>query len=274
MLKTRIITALALLVALFCAIFCLSFSWFFFLTTLLTLFAAWEFSSFLKLPFSGGRVLFVIIVACAMLFVWLSAFNLVSLLIILIATFLWWCVAALLIFNYPASSKLWGSSMIAKMLMGIFILVPSWLAINLLREAVNGKLILLFVFIIVCTMDTGAFFAGRAWGRKLLSPNVSPKKTLEGLYGGILLTFLVTFGYSIFLQIPLEQWVAVILLSLITALFAVIGDLVESMLKRQAGVKDSGHYLPGHGGFLDRLDSLFAAAPIFLLGALLFNLLV
>ena len=102
---------------------------------------------------------------------------------------------------------------------------------------------------------------------------VSPKKTWEGLLGGVILSLIIAAICAEFLQIPFSLWPKVLLLSFVTILFSVIGDLFESMLKRQVDIKDTGCYLPGHGGLLDRIDSLTAATPIFLLGCLLLGLM-
>jgi phosphatidate cytidylyltransferase len=114
--------------------------------------------------------------------------------------------------------------------------------------------------------DSGAYFAGRAFGRHKLAPKVSPAKTLEGLAGGLLLTSALSIGVACSLKLSVGAWCGFVGLSMLTVLASVHGDLVESMLKRRAGIKDSGTILPGHGGVLDRIDSLLSATPIFALG--------
>ncbi|MFQ5644517.1 MAG: phosphatidate cytidylyltransferase, partial [Thiogranum sp.] len=111
-----------------------------------------------------------------------------------------------------------------------------------------------------------AFFAGRQFGRTRLAPNVSPGKTWEGVFGALVACILFAFGAAVFFDRHGLALSGFILVSLLTVLFSVVGDLLESLLKRQQGVKDSGTLIPGHGGILDRIDSLFAAAPVFLLG--------
>ncbi|PID37563.1 MAG: phosphatidate cytidylyltransferase [Pseudomonadales bacterium] len=126
---------------------------------------------------------------------------------------------------------------------------------------------LMYVFILVWCADSGAYFVGRKFGKKKMAPNVSPNKSMEGLYGGLatglIAVLLVSF---IKLKYPPAQLLYFLVLSAITIVASVFGDLFESMLKRQAGVKDSGTILPGHGGVLDRIDSLLSATPIFALG--------
>jgi phosphatidate cytidylyltransferase len=118
--------------------------------------------------------------------------------------------------------------------------------------------------------DTGAYFSGRQWGRVKLSPNISPKKTREGVYGALVAVGLWS-GLLIWLRPETGPVILIVLFCLAICLISVVGDLFESLLKRQAGVKDSGNILPGHGGILDRMDSLTAVAPAFMFGLLLFG---
>jgi phosphatidate cytidylyltransferase len=126
---------------------------------------------------------------------------------------------------------------------------------------------LLYVFLLVWSADSGAYFVGRKLGRRKMAPNVSPNKSVEGLAGGLVTGLLVVIGISVFrLQLTGVSLIAFVALSALTILASVLGDLFESMLKRRADIKDSGNILPGHGGVLDRIDSLLAATPIFALG--------
>jgi phosphatidate cytidylyltransferase len=192
--------------------------------------------------------------------------------LILTANLIWWLIAALLIFTYPKSTPIFAQNIYARPLMGAFTLAPFWLALIIIRSAENGAIILTFVLLLVWSTDIGAYFSGKWWGKTKLIPKVSPNKTWQGLYGGILLTIIVAvIGCIVFNIYPLD-WLIVIALAIMVAILSVIGDLFESMLKRQVKIKDTGNYLPGHGGLLDRIDSLTAAVPVFLLGCLLFGL--
>ena len=131
----------------------------------------------------------------------------------------------------------------------------------------NNNYLVLLLFGLIWAADVGAYFAGKAIGKTKLSPNVSPKKTVEGLVGGVILSLIVA-GTYVFISLgnpSISDYLTYGILSIIISLASVIGDLFESVLKRLANVKDSGRLLPGHGGILDRIDSLTCAAPIFFL---------
>jgi phosphatidate cytidylyltransferase len=124
----------------------------------------------------------------------------------------------------------------------------------------------LYVLVLVWVADSGAFFAGRQFGRNKLAPRVSPGKTWEGVIGALVACSLFAFGYAQFIDLQGSALTGFILVCLVTVLFSIAGDLLVSLMKRQQGVKDTGTLIPGHGGILDRIDSLLAAAPVFLLG--------
>lgn len=125
---------------------------------------------------------------------------------------------------------------------------------------------LMYLFALVWTADSGAYFTGKAFGKHKLIPDVSPNKTIEGLLGGLALTAIVIAAVAYYRNLMGWHLLSFVVLSMVTVLASVLGDLFESLLKRQADIKDSGTLLPGHGGVLDRIDSILAAAPIFALG--------
>lgn len=185
-------------------------------------------------------------------------------------TWLFWWVASLVIWlmalswvgKFPTHTNWYGKKL---GLMGVVILTASITAMFYLWQL--SAWWLMYVFLLVWCADSGAYFVGRKLGRRKMAPNVSPNKSMEGLAGGLVTGLLVVVVISVFkLQLSGTALVAFVALSALTILASVLGDLFESMLKRRAGVKDSGTILPGHGGILDRIDSLLSATPIFALG--------
>lgn len=181
---------------------------------------------------------------------------------------LWWAIALLWIMSYPASAALWGHSAMLG-LMGLLVLLPAWLAAVFLLSYASGTLMLLAMVILVVGADVGAYFSGHRFGRNKLAIKVSPGKSWEGVVGGQLacigLALLVHTGLGL-TRISLTGAIAI---AVTGAAASVVGDLLESMVKRHRGVKDSGTLLPGHGGFLDRIDGITSAAPVFALGLIL-----
>ncbi len=183
---------------------------------------------------------------------------------------LWWSLALLWVKGYPGSAVFWRTKLMRN-LMGFLVLAPAWMAAVYLVSFPRGGALVVVMVLVVAAADIGAYFSGRAWGRHKLAEVVSPKKTWEGFWGGMAACSLL--GLLLWSQLPNQQahisLIQVLVVTLVTALASVVGDLTVSMVKREAGVKDSGSLLPGHGGVLDRLDSLCGAAPVFALGLLL-----
>ncbi len=192
------------------------------------------------------------------------ALNFIVVKQLLIVACIWWALALLLVQGYPSSAILWGHSYI-RLLMGILVLLPTWLALTFVRLQPQGAWLVLMIVGIVAVADIGGYFSGRRFGKHKLAPAVSPGKTLEGFVGGLLSNVVLAFLIAFFSTS--NVW---ILLAIVvpTSLFSVLGDLLESMVKRHADVKDSGTILPGHGGILDRVDSITAAVPVFALALL------
>ena len=264
MFKYRILTAFIFLFLVLLAIWFLSAFWFSLLTGVVMLWAAWEWSFLAGIKNKYNRGFYVALiglvlyVACYLNIFWM-----------LIASLVIWLWVTVAILCYALNLAPLGFQYVSlKAIFGFFALIFCWLTINALREDIGGPSWLLFGLILIWAMDTGAYIAGRLLGKHILIARVSPNKTWEGFVGGIVLTLLVAITRGIVFRFPLHQLSWILLLSVITGFFAVIGDLFESMLKRQVGIKDSGGLLPGHGGILDRIDSLIVALPIFALCSL------
>ena len=181
-----------------------------------------------------------------------------------------WLATAYLVMSYPKLAVLWRSSLM-RSLMGVFVLGAGWLSLAFLVALEHGWLIVLLFMFSVAVADVGAYFIGQAWGKNPLAPDVSPAKTIEGLWGGLIGVCLV--GVIVWWLLPPEYAhihpAEVFLISLFSAGASALGDLTVSMFKRESGHKDSGSLLPGHGGLLDRLDSICGAAPFFALALIL-----
>lgn len=182
---------------------------------------------------------------------------------------IWWMVSLAMVIAYPKYSAFWRNSRSIRSLFGLLTLIPTWVAIVALRTSLHdidhlyGASLIFYVLGIVWAADIGAFFVGVKFGRHKLRPNVSPGKSLEGLVGGIAASFAIIAFAALHYQVePSRIWLH-LLIGGITVGVSALGDLNESMLKRCAGIKDSGKILPGHGGVLDRIDSLTAAFPVF-----------
>lgn len=180
-----------------------------------------------------------------------------------------WLMALAWVWQYPTRTQWYGRRL---MTMGVIILTAAITAMFYLWQ--QSPWWLMYVFILVWCADSGAYFVGRKFGKTKMAPNVSPNKSMQGLYGGLTVGMGVALFISMYwLKYTGSVLLVFMLLSAMTIMASVLGDLFESMLKRRAGIKDSGTVLPGHGGVLDRIDSLLSATPIFALGYLLLQVL-
>jgi len=156
---------------------------------------------------------------------------------------------------------------------GLFILLTTWSSLVWLHSQFNGPVLLLYLLILIWIVDSSAYFVGHYWGRIKFAPLLSPNKTLEGVYGGLLGAMMWGLLLAIFFGTTIWNRIGLLILCLLTAIASIVGDLYESLLKRERNLKDSGDLLPGHGGVLDRIDSLTAAVPIFVLGLVLLGVI-
>lgn len=255
MLKQRVLTAVVALAILAVVMFVVPAVVARSVIGLLMLGAAWEWSGFIFGKSDKRRFfyLFCIVVAIALVFLELPNATLVD--SVLKIALGWWLVALAWMFFFPtpiAKPVAW--------ICGVFVIVPAWLALDQLY--LQSPELLLFMLLIVWVADIGAFFVGKGFGRVKLAPQISPGKTWEGVLGGLAaVTLLAALGSQL-----LEIDIAILVpFCVAVALISIVGDLTESMFKRDAGIKDSGSLFPGHGGVLDRIDSVTSAAPLFVL---------
>lgn len=265
MLIQRVITALVLLPLLLAAIWYLPPPGLYAVFCAAGLFAAWEWGGLMPQPTRALRTGFVMLCGLALAGAWWLRDYVIWFCLVATA---WWLTAVVMVARYPENFERSRPGRLLMTLIGLVLLVPTMLALSALHAMQDGALRLLFLFFLIFAADTGAYLAGRNFGRNKLAPAVSPGKTVEGMAGGLLLcaAWGATAGTGVFQLSSLSEIGMIVLLSLVVAAISVVGDLTESMFKRTAGVKDSGHILPGHGGMLDRVDSLLAGAPVMALG--------
>lgn len=263
MIKQRIITALVLAPLVLGSVFLLPVNGFAIFFAVVTLIGAWEWAllSGLKKPLQRLMYTFFVFVAMTISY-WsykkdYDYFILMPAIIVWLLAFFWIC-------RYPALG--WWEKPAVRSVCGILILSAAWLSMLELKALAFGNGWLLLILLIVWSADVGAYFSGKRWGKTKLAPQVSPGKTREGMYGGMVAVALTVLVFSWWNEFTFNALVYLMLLSLLVGLVSVMGDLFQSLLKRNAGLKDSGVILPGHGGVLDRIDSILAAAPFYFLG--------
>jgi phosphatidate cytidylyltransferase len=257
--RQRVISAVFIALLLIGAVLLLPPFWSAVALSIVLLAAAWEWSGFLGGSSRPARVAFVIVTAalCALMW-WLTA-SAAWLRGVLWFALLFWSLALLGVFFSPQRIS---RAVVA--VAGVLALSLAWLALVRMRvDIAHGERAVMYALLIVWLADSGAYFAGRALGGRKLAPAVSPGKTWAGLWGGLATCALLALAASQVAGVPA---LALLIVTLVAAVLSVVGDLTESLCKRFAGLKDSGSLIPGHGGVLDRFDSLLAAAPVLMLG--------
>lgn len=279
MLKERVLSAIVMIALVCSALFLFSPFYFVLALGVVATLGVWEWTQFPKLKTVWRFV--VTAISATFLFLWIFSqadylnagrvFEGYAEPLLLVGV-IWWFVAFFMVISYPDSAKIWGKSLVLQLIFAFNALVPFLIAVSALRlenynaNPLHGVQLLLYVFVLVWAADSGAYFAGRAFGKHKLAPKVSPGKTWQGVIGGVITAgvlaaiFISLAGESLFMHGTLTSLTA---LSVATVAISVLGDLTESMFKRESGIKDSSNLIPGHGGILDRIDSLLAAAPFF-----------
>lgn len=271
MLKQRVITAVLIVVALLAAIAGLSPTQLSLVFAAIVLLAAWEWSDLSGLQGQPARLAYVagiaaLIAALAFHLGFYDSLDTLPVRDVLVAACLWWAIALLWVKGYPVSAGLWGSRLM-RLFMGALVLLPTWVALSYLRSMHGGVWMILMLVALVAAADIGAYFVGKAFGKAKLAPAVSPGKSWAGFWGGVGCTLaLMTLLWLAWPSGMPVGLLPMLVVAAATVLASVLGDLLESMVKRHRGIKDSSHILPGHGGIMDRVDSLTAASPVFTLG--------
>ena len=271
MLKQRVITAFLLLPLVMVAIFMASAPWFLLLLALVLLAGSREYSRLAGVSsYPTGYLLVLVQATIFTVLFWYKDYWSINILLYLSACCIAWILLFIRLPLYRPDMQVDNTYRVVSLVTAIASITTGWFALGWIRIQPEGSWLILLLLLIVWAADTGAYFSGRAFGKKKLAPHISPGKTLAGLYGGLIAAPVIALLAAKLMPIEAVEPIRLVLLSMVTALVSVGGDLIISLHKRTSGHKDSGNLLPGHGGILDRIDSLLAAAPFFALGLLLF----
>lgn len=263
--RTRIVAAVVMAPVAICAVLFLPTAWLAVLLASLLMMGLWEWTELAgvrertpRLAYLAGNALLMSAV------VWGAGHGLFTLKLLSVIGAAWWLCVLIWLASYQFASADTPLNRAIKLLAGSLCAIPAWAALCWLHAgAAHGAGWALFALSIAWAADTGAYFVGVRFGKVKLAPRISPGKTREGLLGGLACSLVLAVAAMPLLELPWSVLPQMMLLTLATALMSVVGDLFESLLKRHADAKDSSNLIPGHGGLLDRLDSLLAALPVF-----------
>lgn len=286
MTRTRLLAALVMAPLAIAAVLLLSTPWMAALSAAAFLIGLWEWLRLAEIddPIARG-VLLVVNLLLMVALVWASrsatGSSLILFQLMMMLGVIWWLLAVIWLRHYDFASDHNTHARVFKLAAATLSIVPAWCALalihasdsepSLLGGVPQGHVWLLVALMIVWAADSGAYFAGRKFGKTKLSPRISPNKTVEGLVGGVVAGMIVALAAAPLAGASMKELPYVAIVAIWTILFSVVGDLYESLLKRHVGAKDSSHLIPGHGGVLDRIDSVLAALPVFALGKLMFG---
>lgn len=285
MTRTRLLAASVMAPVAIAAVLLLPTPWMAVVSAAMFLIGLWEWLKLAEIDDPIARsVLLVVNLLLMVALVWASRSatggSLILFKLMTMLGVIWWLLAVIWLRHYSFASDHDTHARMFKLAAATLSVVPAWCALVYIHSggetadanaAAQGPRWLLLALAIVWAADSGAYFAGRRFGRTKLSPRISPNKTVEGLIGGVVAGMVLALAAAPFAGASVKQLPAVAIVAIWTILFSVVGDLYESLLKRHVGAKDSGHLIPGHGGVLDRIDSVLAALPVFALGKLLFG---
>ena len=259
MLLPRILSAIVMAVLFIFAVFVLETSYFILAMAGVVLLAGWEWARLSGVRNQIGRMAFSAFIG-VMCFLVLN-FNLQK--VSLYVSPLLWGLALYWVMRYP--TPLFWRYIVSRLVFGVLVLVTTWTALVVLKQSDNFTVWVLLLMGLIWGADSGAYFAGRAFGKRKLAKSVSPGKSWEGVVGGLVLTQVGMIVFAVLSEFTFTQWCVLSAIGLLTSSVSVLGDLTESLFKRHEKLKDSSHLIPGHGGVMDRVDSLTAAAPIYVL---------
>lgn len=266
-LQQRTLTALLLLPVTVAGVLLLPTAYLALCLGLILMLAAWEWASLSGIASIVGRLGYVALITLCLIALWLPSLR-QWFVYLTLAAVIFWCGVALFLLRLRTIERKSGPDP-PVVIAGLVVLIGPWVAIAQLHaHSPGGPYLVLFLLVLVWVADILAYFTGRRWGRKKLAPMLSPGKTRIGVYGALLGAALCGVLLGRTMDLPSLYLVLLVVLCVAVVFVSVIGDLLESFLKRRRNLKDSGHLLPGHGGVLDRVDSLTAAAPLFTLGIL------
>ncbi len=241
-------------------------------TSLTVLVALWEWTrmaGFTSRPVRSGVVAIVMLALVAL---WLARDE-PLIWYLIVAGVVWWIVSFVWLRNFSFGAAPTRENAAIKLVAGLFATLPAWVALTKLHsDPRSGPAWALLAMMLVSVADTAAYFTGSRYGKTKLCPQISPNKTVAGVYGALASGAVLSAVGGWLLHVRGLALIALIALALVTVVASIVGDLFESLIKRQAGVKDSGTLFPGHGGMFDRLDGMFAAIPVFALGKALLDL--
>lgn len=277
MLKQRVVTAVVLAPLLLALIFLTKASVFAALLGLIFLVGLWEWTRLAGLHVYLLRAASLIGYAIVFALLWKVCKTPWWWLPVLVGL-AWWLLALAWLGQHDFGAGATRGHTALKLAAGALVVVPAWCAVVVMHgdlakpDTGHGRWWVLFFACIVVAADIGAYSAGRRWGHVKLAPVISPGKTRAGVYGALACSGVVGLVGGVLLKVPGERLPAIVALALVTVLFSIVGDLFESLMKRHAGLKDSSRLFPGHGGMFDRMDSMVAALPVFVLGKFLLGL--
>jgi phosphatidate cytidylyltransferase len=271
MLYQRILTALVLAPIMIGGIFFLPLTEFALFIGLIVVLGGWEWTRLAGIEGMVNRVAYVGVLVLLMAGLYYNPMGINAALLykaVLWVALIWWVASLWFVKNFPKLPAFCFKTSTLSVL-GVVVLVPMWVGLMTLKTLQESNFWIIYLMLIVWGADVGAYVVGRAIGRRKLAPNVSPGKSWEGVFGGLLAVMLIAMVAGLMLSDTLEfdlsQWLGLFGVSIVVFIISILGDLVESVAKRHRGIKDSSKLLPGHGGIMDRIDSLTAAVPVFAL---------